>query len=122
MAFGLARRDSVRSPSAYSELGLNRARAKLILCYRVRLDSLRVGRWVDDKKGNSRVCQYGDVCKLADGALVMSAEAINSSYAVPMTNGVNQTNPRADSRDVSVHPIIKRPPNQGGLFIGWRFG
>ena len=122
MAVGLARRDSVRSPSAYSELGLNRARAKLILCYRVRLDSLRVGRWVDDKKGNSRVCQYGDVCKLADGALVMSAEAINSSYAVPMTNGVNQTNPRADSRDVSVHPIIKRPPNQGGLFIGWRFG
>ena len=30
MAVGLARRDSVRSPSAYSELGLNRARAKLV--------------------------------------------------------------------------------------------
>lgn len=30
MVVGLARRDSVRSPSAYSELGLNRARAKLI--------------------------------------------------------------------------------------------
>ena len=47
----------------------------------------------------------------------MSAEAINSSYAVPMTNGVNQTNPRADSRDVSVHPIIKRPPKSGRLVL-----
>ena len=88
----------------------------------MRLDSLRVGRWVDDKKGNSRVCQYGDVCKLADGALVMSAEAINSSYAVPMTNGVNQTNPRADSRYLSVHLNIKMTTNQGGLIIRWRFG
>ena len=47
---------------------------------------------------------------------VMSAEAINSSYAVPMTNGVNQTNPRADSRDVSLHPMTNKPPNQGRLF------
>ena len=30
--------------------------------------------------------------------------------------GFNQTHPGTDSRDVSVHPIIKRPPNQGGLF------
>ena len=30
MAVGLARRDSVRNASAYSELGLNRARAKLV--------------------------------------------------------------------------------------------
>ena len=45
----------------------------------------------------------------------MSAEAINTSCTVPMTNGVNQTNPRADPRDVSVHPITKRPPKLGRL-------
>ena len=32
--------------------------------------------------------------------------------------GVNQTNPRADSRDVSVHPITKRPPKSGRLICG----
>ena len=42
MAFGLSRRDSVRSPSAYSELGLNRARAKLIFSHRVWPDGRRV--------------------------------------------------------------------------------
>ena len=30
--------------------------------------------------------------------------------------GFNQTHPGTDSRDVSVHPMTKRPPNQGGLF------
>ena len=41
MAFGLARRDSVRSPSAYSELGLNRARAKLV--FSIGFGSMAVG-------------------------------------------------------------------------------
>ena len=56
-------------------------------------------------------------CMQAGGWSVMSAEVINSSYAVPMTNGVNQTNPRADSRDVSVYPIRKRPPKSGRLIL-----
>ena len=30
--------------------------------------------------------------------------------------GFNQTHPRADSRDVSLHPMTNKPPNQGGLF------
>ena len=41
MAVGLARRDSVRSPSAYSELGLNRARAKLV--FSIGFGSMAVG-------------------------------------------------------------------------------
>jgi len=41
MAVGLARRDSVRSPSAYSEFGLNRARAKLI--FSIGFGSMAVG-------------------------------------------------------------------------------
>ena len=45
----------------------------------------------------------------------MSAESINTSCTVPMTNGVNQTHPRADSRDVSVHPIRNKPPKSGRL-------
>ena len=49
---------------------VNRTRAKLILCYRVRLDSLRVGRWIDDKKGNGRIRQHGDVCEMAEGRYV----------------------------------------------------
>ena len=53
----------------------------------------------------------------AGGRSVMSAEVINSSYAVPMTNGANQTNPRADSRDVSLHPMTKRPPKSGRLVL-----
>ena len=76
MAVGLSRRDSVRSLSAYSELGLNRARAKLILCHRVWLDGRRVGRCADDKKGDGRVRRYGDVCKLADGTLCLPKQEV----------------------------------------------
>ena len=71
MAVGLARRDSIRSPSAYSELGLNRARAKLVFSHRVWLDGCRVGRWADDKKGNGRIRRHGNICKLVDGALCL---------------------------------------------------
>ena len=48
---------------------------------------------------------------------VMSDESINPSCTVPMTNGVNQIHPRADPRDVSVHPITKRPPKSGRLVL-----
>ena len=71
MAFGLVRRDSVRSPSAYSELGLNRARAKLVLCHQVWPDGPRVGRWANGEKRNGRVRRHGDVCELADGTLCL---------------------------------------------------
>ena len=48
----------------------------------------------------------------------MSAEAINSSYAVPMTNGVNQTNPRADSRDETFAKFLfpRQPKPQTQVF------
>ena len=71
MAFGLARRDSVRSPSAYSELGLNRARAKLVFFHRVQLDGRRVGRWANGEKGDGRIRRHGDVYKLADRTLCL---------------------------------------------------
>ena len=71
MAVGLARRDSVRSPSAYSEFGRQPNEGEADFLHRVRLDGLRVGRCADDKKEDGRVCQYGDVCKLAEGALCL---------------------------------------------------
>ena len=76
MAVGLARRDSVRSPSAYSELGLNRARAKLI--FSIGFGSMAVGLvgGANGEKGNGRVRRHGDVCKLADGALYLPKQEV----------------------------------------------
>ena len=74
MVVGLVRRDSVRSPSVWSELGLNRARAKLVLYHQVWPDGPRVGRWANGEKGNGRVHRHGNVCKLAEGALCLSKQ------------------------------------------------